>query len=154
MKKITFFLIVGALVAVVGVPAIAAAYKCVKPLKYNGANGTDLNYNCSLAMPHYASMDWGVTCSNVGGVSVRMTGVGVMAYSGAHYPNGGTRSEIEFSTDVSEHLFCWCRMFTPAVSQWVCIGAAADAAACGKRCATEMSARAPLRDLIFEGISS
>ena len=152
MKKITFFLIVGALVAAVGVPAIAAAYKCVKPLEYNGYNSA--NYNCSLAMPHYASMDWGVTCSNVGGVSVRMTGVGVLAHSSAHYPNDGTRSEIEFSTDVSEHLSCWCRMFTPAVSQWVCIGAAADAAACGKRCANEMSANAPLRELIFEGILS
>ena len=152
MKKITFFLIVGALVAAVDVPAIAAAYKCVKPLEYNGYNSA--NYNCSLAMPHYASIDWGVTCSNVGGVSVRMTGVGVLAHSSAHYPNGAPRSEIEFSTDVSEQSSCWCRMFTPAVSQWVCIGVSASAADCGKRCAEQMASDTPLRDLIFEGILS
>ena len=151
MKKITFFLIVGALVAAVGVPAIAAAYKCVKPLKYNGSSGA--NYNCSISRPHYASMDWVVTCSNVGGVSVRMTGVGVMAHSCVHYPTGGPRSEIEFSTDVSDHLCCWCRIFTPAVSQWACIGAPGTSD-CAERCAEQMASDTPLRDLIFEGILS
>ena len=60
--------------------------------------------------------EWSATCTT-NGITTTIRGIGVC--SSTPNQSGYTVASIEYSTNPSENKECWCRMISPAVSQWV-----------------------------------
>ena len=118
MKNIVML---SAILAVVSVPA-AAVQKCV-------ALGRDTTCAApgGLSKPPTGKADWSLTCTT-SGKSVAVSGIGVCS------PVSGTTSSPVDSLTTSrcfsagscpasggDALYCWCRMLSPVLSQWVAI---------------------------------
>ena len=120
MKNIVML---SAILAVVSVPA-AAVQKCVAL-----GRGTTCTATGELSRPPTGIADWKLTC-RTRGTSVTVNGIGVCAAS-----SGTTSSPVDslnttacFSTGQcpasGDAVNCWCRMLSPALSQWMHSGLA------------------------------
>lgn len=106
MKK--HFIMAGILATSIIQPATAVT-KCV------ALNSTTTE--CSgLSSTTYGS-EWSATCTT-NGITTTIRGIGVCS-STPDPDDGNTVASIEYSTNPSENKECWCRMISPAVSQWV-----------------------------------
>ena len=133
MKNIVML---SAILAVVSVPA-AAVQKCVAL-----GSGTTCAATGGLSRPPTGKADWELTC-RTNSTSVAVHGVGVCAAT-----SGTTSSPVDslsttacFSTgscpaSEGDARYCWCRMLSPALSQWVAIQVSfASESACLYNCA-------------------
>ena len=60
--------------------------------------------------------EWSATCTT-NGITTTIRGIGVC--SSTPNQSGNPVTSIQYSTNPSENKECWCRMISPAVSQWV-----------------------------------
>ena len=118
MKNIVML---SAILAVVSVPAVAVQ-KCVALGRGTTCTGTG-----GLSRPPTGKADWELTCTT-DRTSVTVKGIGVCAAA-----SGTTSSPVDslsttacFSTGScpasGDAVNCWCRMVSPALSQWVYSG--------------------------------
>ena len=111
-------------------PPATAVTKCVK-LYPSNTQCTNVSGNNTL--------DWSATCTN-GGSSIKITGVAGCSsqYGGT---TGETRATISSSNNVNDNKYCWCKMTSPAVSQWVYFYfyMGPSATSCVERCASDCS---------------
>ena len=118
MKNIVMLSVI---LAVVSVPA-AAVQKCVAL-----GSGTTCAATGGLSRPPTGKADWELTC-RTNSTSVAVHGIGVCAAT-----DGTTSSPVDslytskcFSTGScpasGDAVICWCRMLSPALSQWVYSG--------------------------------
>ncbi len=101
-------------------------------------------------------LDWTATCTT-NGTSVTVSGIG-----GCSSKDGGTmgtKSDI-LTEDAKSNVFkyCWCKMTSPAVSQWIFLRAEASTAsclyACGPGCAAVgLTNFADFRSAMFSDLS-
>lgn len=132
MKNIVML---SAILAVVSVPA-AAVQKCV-------ALGSDTTCAApgKLSQPPTGKADWELTCTT-NRESVTVKGIGVCSAQ-----RGTTSSPVDLlptSTCISagscpagDAVYCYCRMVSPALSQWVAIQMAfASESTCLQNCAS------------------
>ena len=115
MKNIVML---SAILAVVSVPA-AAVQKCVAL-----GSRTTCTAPGGLSRPPTGKADWSLTCTT-NSTSVPVSGIGVCAAERGQ-PSSPVDSLIIstcFSTGQcpaeGEAVNCWCRMLSPALSQWV-----------------------------------
>ena len=117
MKNIVML---SAILAVVSVPA-AAVQKCVAL-----GRGTTCTAPGKLSNPPTGKADWELTCTT-NRESVTVKGIGVCAGQvGNPTPLDSLTISTCFSTGQcpaeGEAVNCWCRMVSPALSQWVYSG--------------------------------
>ena len=105
MKK--HFIMAGILATSIIQPATAVT-KCV------ALNSTTTE--CSEPSAPSNGSEWRATCTT-NGITTTIMGIGVC--SATPPPSGYTVASIQYSTNPSENKECWCRMISPAVSQWV-----------------------------------
>ena len=110
-----------AILAVVSVPA-AAVQKCVAL-----GRGTTCEAPRGLSQSPTGKTDWKLTCTT-NRESVTVSGIGVCSAS-----SGTTSSPVDSLTTSrcfsagscpasgGDALYCWCRMLSPVLSQWVAI---------------------------------
>ena len=130
MKNIVML---SAILAVVSVPA-AAVQKCVAL-----GRGTTCAATGGLSKPPTGKADWSLTCTT-SGKSVAVSGIGVCS------PVSGTTSSPVSSLITSRcsstgscpaAVYCYCRMVSPALSQWVAIQMSfASESMCLQNCAS------------------
>ena len=132
MKNIVML---SAILAVVSVPA-AAVQKCVAL-----GSGTTCEAPGGLSRPPTGKADWSLTC-RTNSTSVTVKGIGVCS------PVSGTTSSpvdsLTTSTCISssscpagDAVYCYCRMVSPALSQWVALQMAfASESTCLQNCAS------------------
>ena len=118
MKNIVML---SAILAVVSVPA-AAVQKCVAL----GRGTTACTDPGGLSRPPTGKADWSLTCTTRG-TSVTVNGIGVCAgqVGNTSTPLDSLTISTCFSTGqcpAEEAVNCWCRMLSPALSQWVYSG--------------------------------
>ncbi len=127
MKK---HLLIAGLMCVAIIPPAAAVTKCVAL----NPNNTTCTYN-----QNFNTLDWSANCT-ANGKNVKITGV-----AGCSSQYGGTTGEasatISTSSNVNDNKYCWCKMTSPAVSQWVYFYfyMGPSATSCAERCATDCS---------------
>ena len=117
MKNIVML---SAILAVVSVPA-AAVQKCVAL-----GSGTTCEAPGGLSRPPTGKADWSLTCTT-SGKSVTVNGIGVCAGQvGNSTPLDSLTISTCFSTGScpasGDAVYCYCRMVSPALSQWVYSG--------------------------------
>ena len=118
MKNIVML---SAILAVVSVPA-AAVQKCVAL-----GSGTTCTAPGGLSKPPTGIADWSLTC-RTNSTSVTVNGIGVCAgqVGNTTTPLDSLTISTCFSTGQcpaeGEAVNCWCRMLSPALSQWVYSG--------------------------------
>ena len=105
MKK--HFIMAGILATSIIQPATAVT-KCV------ALNSTTTE--CSEPSAPSNGSEWRATCTT-NGITTTIMGIGVC--SATPPPSGYTVASIQYSTNPSENKECYCRMISPAVSQWV-----------------------------------
>ena len=130
MKNIVML---SAILAVVSVPA-AAVQKCVAL-----GRGTTCEAPRGLSQSPTGKADWELTC-RTNSTSVTVKGIGVCS------PVSGTTSSPVSSLTTSKcssagscpaAVYCWCRMLSPALSQWVAIELGfASESTCLQNCAS------------------
>ena len=131
MKNIVML---SAILAVVSVPA-AAVQKCVAL-----GSGTTCEAPGGLSRPPTGKADWSLTCTT-SGKSVAVSGIGVCS------PVVGTTSSpvsslpttcvSSSSCPASGAVYCYCRMVSPALSQWVALQMSfASESTCLQNCAS------------------
>lgn len=112
-----------------------AAVKCVR-----------LNTNSQCQAAALGKAGWEGNC----GASVE--GVAICASS-----SGTTASSLTVSQDPTKNGYCWCRLISPAVSQWVYSGLAAyheDCLGdCAEECAATIKSDSTFRTRIFSNLS-
>lgn len=112
-----------------------AAVKCV-----------NLNSHTQCQSAALGKAGWEANC----GVSVE--GVAICASI-----SGTTASSLSVSPDPTKNGFCWCRLISPAVSQWVYTGIAAyheDCLGdCATQCAEALASDSTFRTRIFSNLS-
>ena len=106
MKK--HFIMAGILATSIIQPATAVT-KCV------ALNST--NTECWEPSAPSNGSEWWAKCSTNGITTTTIRGIGVC--SSTPNPSGNPVTSIQYSTNPSENKECWCRMISPAVSQWV-----------------------------------
>ena len=119
MKNIVML---SAILAVVSVPA-AAVQKCVAL-----GSGTTCTAPGGVSRPPTGKADWSLTC-RTNSTSVTVNGIGVCAGQvGNSTPLDSLTISTCFSTGScpaeGEAVNCWCRMLSPALSQWMHSGLA------------------------------
>ena len=132
MKNIVML---SAILAVVSVPA-AAVEKCVTLER-----DTTCTAPGRLSQPPTGKTDWELTCAT-NNKSVTVSGIGVCA---SVSPTSSPVNSLTTSTCISlascpasegDARYCWCRMLSPALSQWVAIQVSfASESACLYNCA-------------------
>ncbi len=117
MKK---HLLIAGLICMATIPPVSAVTKCVKL----SSSTTCSNYSGATSQSN-----WSVTC---GGVSVQ----GV-AFCGSQSggSQGATSTTVTISSTVDNNKYCWCRMISPAVSQWVFYSEYESHRVCASDCA-------------------
>ncbi len=149
MKNI---LILTAIGAIITAPAIAVQ-KCVA-----------LNNNTSCKVGKgatYGYADWTLTCTT-GTTTVPISGIGVCSNQAGNAAILSTTLEytaISNATDpnqcyTGDARYCWCRMLSPAVSQWVYSGLEMNTESdclykCARECQTYIVNEAVLRRAMF-----
>ena len=112
-----------------------AAVKCVR-----------LSTNSQCQAVALGKAGWEANC----GASVE--GVAICASSG-----GTTASSLTVSPDPTKNEYCWCRLISPAVSQWVYTGIASyheDCLGdCATQCADSLVSDSTFRTQIFSNLS-
>ena len=132
MKNIVML---SAILAVVSVPA-AAVQKCVAL-----GSGTTCEAPGGLSRPPTGKADWSLTCTT-SGKSVAVSGIGVC--SSVMGTTSSPVSSLTTSTCISssscqsgDAVYCYCRMVSPALSQWVGLQMAfASESTCLQNCAS------------------
>lgn len=114
MKKVLISLIIG---AAGGVNAWADASLCVR------------NTQGSCVVPSVVfNISWDINCG------VDVTGIGVC--SNQRGSVGNVSLSVTGTTTQNSNYYCWCRMLTPAVSQWIMASNMGTVAACLTNCAS------------------
>ena len=132
MKNIVML---SAILAVVSVPA-AAVQKCVAL-----GRGTTCEAPGGLSRPPTGKADWSLTCTT-NSTSVTVNGIGVCAGQvGNSTPLDSLTISTCFSTGScpasGDAVYCYCRMVSPALSQWVALQMAfASESTCLQNCAS------------------
>ena len=141
MKK--HLLILGLSGALVVSPVCAAVTKCV-----------DLNSSssCTVQKAQSGKIEWGLLCD--GNVSVQ----GISACSSRSGTSmGTTSSDIPTVSYSSGNVNCYCRMISPAVSQWVYLSGYSNVDACMYNCASDCAYmtynNASMRSALFRNLS-
>ena len=133
MKNIVML---SAILAVVSVPA-AAVQKCVAL-----GSSTTCTAPGGLSRPPTGKADWSLTCTT-SGKSVAVSGIGVC--SATRGTTSSPVSSLTTSTCISssscpasgDAVYCYCRMVSPALSQWVALQMAfASESTCLQNCAS------------------
>lgn len=116
-----------------------AAVKCVQ-----------LNTNSQCQAAALGKAGWSGDCGTRDRLPVE--GVAICASS-----SGTTASSLSVSPDPTKNGFCWCRLISPAVSQWVYSGLAAyheDCLGdCAEECAASLASDSTFRTRIFSNLS-
>ena len=115
MKNIVML---SAILAVVSVPA-AAVQKCVAL-----GRGTTCEAPRGLSQSPTGKADWELTC-RTNSTSVAVHGVGVCAATSGTTSSpvsSLTTSKCSSAGSCPAAVYCWCRMLSPALSQWVYSG--------------------------------
>ena len=149
MKNIVML---SAILAVVSVPA-AAVQKCVAL-----GRGTTCAAPGKLSNPPTGKADWELTCTT-NRESVTVNGIGVCAGQvGNSTPLDSLTISACFSTGQcpaeGEARNCWCRMVSPALSQWVYSGLVYRSQSeclnyCASTCYQYLIDKQELRDRLF-----
>lgn len=113
MKK--YLIIAGVTIGgMTAIPAYAVT-KCVPlggEIKYGACeNHTMVSFGTA------GSADWSATCE-IGTETVDLSGVAVCAQDKSGL-NGTALDTISVSTTETDNKYCWCKMTSPAVSQWI-----------------------------------
>ena len=149
MKKI---FALSAIIAVISAPAIAVQ-KCV---------ALNSGTSCRTKLASNGGYDWTLSCST-GRTSVAVSGIS--ACSDVRAPAGTLQTNLS-SVDLSscqnsgtcvidEPLFCWCRMISPAVSQWVSAGKSYSTARdCQYECASYCGNNIPTTSTLITAMFS
>ena len=119
MKNIVML---SAILAVVSVPA-AAVQKCVAL-----GSRTTCAATGGLSRPPTGKADWSLTCTT-NGTSVAVSGIGICSSVRGTTASPVSSGDLTTSTCISAHscplsgdaVYCYCRMVSPALSQWVAI---------------------------------
>ena len=115
MKNIVMLSVI---LAVVSVPA-AAVQKCVAL-----GRGTTCEAPRGLSQSPTGKADWELTC-RTNSTSVAVHGVGVCAATSGTTSSpvsSLTTSKCSSAGSCPAAVYCWCRMLSPALSQWVYSG--------------------------------
>ena len=133
MKNIVML---SAILAVVSVPA-AAVQKCVAL-----GSGTTCAATGKLSNPPTGKADWELTCTtNRESVTVKGIGVCSSVRGTTSSPVDSLTTSTCFSTGQcpasGDAVYCYCRMVSPALSQWVALQMAfASESTCLQNCAS------------------
>ncbi len=125
MKK---HLLIAGLLCVAIIPPAAAVTKCV---------ALNTSMTCNIDAQN-GNLDWSGSCSMRGGPT---TVSGIAACSSQ---NGGTAGKLSATLPVTltssgtadDNKYCWCKMTSPAVSQWVYASSFSSNGMCINNCAT------------------
>ncbi len=110
MKK---HLLIAGLICVATIPPAIAVTKCVA----FGDNIVSCENNTAISLGTGGAIDWYATC-NTGTTTVDLVGVGVCAANEGQA--GDVLENISVNSSItSSNKYCWCKMISPAVSQWV-----------------------------------
>ena len=109
----------GAIIALC--PPAFAVTKCVK---------LSSSTTCSNHSSESGQSNWSATC---GGISIQGIGFCGSQYGGSV---GATTDAVTTSSSNDANKYCWCRMISPAVSQWVFLIEYSSAGNCANRCAS------------------
>ena len=119
-------ILAGLLCTIIAPPALAVT-KCV------ALNSTATE--CAGLSSTTNGSEWSATCTT-NGITTTIRGIGVCS-STPDPQDGYTAASIEYSTNPSENKECWCRMISPAVSQWVhYYNSYTSAEYCAENCST------------------
>ena len=140
MKK---HLLIAGLICVATIPPATAVTKCVK-----------LSSSTTCSNVSGKGSDWSMTCN---GVSVS----GVSFCSNQKGEDlGATATSLSMASSIDSNGYCWCRMISPAVSQWVYFGvingsvsAAITCSSCSNYCASIIRANETTRSAMFSNLS-
>ena len=116
-------LIIAGIICVASIPPATAVTKCVALDRYA---------TCSNNSGLTGTTNWSATCKTSNGPSVPVLGIGVC--SNREGSDADTSAALNTSEDVTTHTHCWCRMTSPAVSNWVYYGQLNSGSECATRC--------------------
>ena len=116
-------ILAGLLCTIIAPPALAVT-KCV---------ALNSNTTCASSSSLYQyHIDWAATCKT-NGVSTPISSIGICSSK-----KGTSKYATAITLDTSsvdKHLNCWCRMISPAVSEWVFYASYESADSCARLCA-------------------
>ena len=140
-------LIIAGIICAASIPPATAVTKCVAL----GSNTT-----CSNNSGLTGTTNWSATCKTSNGPSVPILGIGVC--SNREGSDADTSAALNTSEDVTTHTHCWCRMTSPAVSDWVFAYTFYNANDCAWQCAfycahSSLAASGAFRAAIFSNLS-
>ena len=109
MKK---HLLIAGLICMATIPPAMAVTKCVK---------LESNMTCTPNYDSFSKLDWSLTCTTSNGKRISISGI---AGCSNQRSNRGATSDIITTDNTSYDDYsadnnCWCKMTSPAVSQWV-----------------------------------
>lgn len=145
MKK---YLLIAGLCCITAIPSAMAVTKCV--------NLSTVATSCT-AVDSQLGANWEMNCKT-GSANVLIRGVGVCSDEGGS--DGDTASDISISDKWQDgtaydypNKYCWCKMVSPAVSQWVYVSGG-QGYTCHKYCSAYCANKLPslLRSL-FSNLS-
>ena len=139
-------IIAGLVGAIVTSPSLAVV-QCVS---------LNSDMTCSPDGIYTDSLDWAATCT---ANNARITVVGVTACSATQGTSVGQVSEtLETDSAPSANKYCWCKMTSPVVSQWVYSGNGSSEAdcitGCGQFCVSAMQSKSAFRAGIVSNLSN
>ena len=146
MKK---HLIIAGIICAIIIPPAGAVTKCV---------ALKSNTTCS-STPEYYQIDWYATCTTTIGSSHKGVGItGISACSSTSGNTVGKTSErISTSSTTNNNKYCWCKMTSPVVSQWVFNNMEASNGgciySCSYNCAKYAQNNASFRNGLFSNLS-
>ena len=137
MKK---HLLIAGLICVATIPSAVAVTKCVK-------------LSSSSTCSNYAGdgSNWSITCDGV-----PVSGV-IFCGSQDGGSRGATSTAVAISSTIEDNKYCWCKMTSPAVSQWVFANELTSASQCKTlcvlNCAYGTQSQASMRSAMFSNLS-
>lgn len=142
MKK---HLLIAGLICVATIPpAMAAVTKCVALTPSTTCLGSSVN-----------GATWSATCS---GGRVSLQGVAFCSDQDGQ-ETGAKTTNLTYSHTTYENMYCWCKMISPAVSQWVHVSINPTPTSssnctinCRDYCASRIMDSADFRSAIFSNL--
>lgn len=116
-------LIIAGIICVASIPPATAVTKCV---------ALNTGTTCSASGSLYYSTNWSANCKT-NGQSVTILGVAACSNTKGS-SNGQTVAALGLSDNLDDNDYCWCRMISPAVSNWVYYGQLNSGSECATRC--------------------
>ncbi len=91
------------------------------------------NTTCSNGTYSYDRADWSTTCTT-NGTDFTIHGLGICTN---HNPEQYTTANNLSIHEGSNYIHCWCRIISPAISDWIYLNNKSDEELCSEECARD-----------------